>query len=165
MTKEELKKIQALRTKYVHVKQANGKLGSIKLADARELDNLWAYLIESGLVKPNNPNVPNLPDLPNPPQPPDPNQPNSPLKDIEKLVKEIMTKTMQTMLPVGVMTIFVGDIVPNGWLKCDGSLVVKTEYEKLYEIVGDKFKEDTDNDNTKFRLPTMDNAIINSKNI
>lgn len=168
MTNEDLMKIQAKRTKITHSKPASGEWGAISVPDASEIDNIWAYLIESGLAKPGTPNIPDTPSLPQPPSPPDPNTPpapGSPSQIIEQMVNNILNKYMTTVLPIGVMMFFIGDTIPNGWLKCDGSLVTKAAYTELFAIVGDKFKKDTDTDDTMFRLPTMDNAIINSKNI
>ena len=60
----------------------------------------------------------------------------------------------QGVIPVGSVIPFAGNVVPNGYLLCDGSEVSKTQFAKLYSAIGNSFNTavpliSTDN----FRLP------------
>ena len=46
-------------------------------------------------------------------------------------------------------------IIPDGWLLCDGSEVLKTTYAFLYRLIGDTYG--VASDNTKFKLPDFRN--------
>ncbi len=47
--------------------------------------------------------------------------------------------------------------LPSGFLLCDGSEVLKTEYADLYAVIGDSFG--TASENTKFVLPDLREAV------
>ena len=47
------------------------------------------------------------------------------------------------LLPPGLVTAYVGLTSPDGWLICDGSVVSKLDYPKLYIIIGDTFNKTT----------------------
>lgn len=38
--------------------------------------------------------------------------------------------------PIGSVTAFAGETVPAGYLECDGSIVARTSYPKLFETIG-----------------------------
>jgi microcystin-dependent protein len=60
-------------------------------------------------------------------------------------------------LPVGTVQPFLGLTPPTGYLLCQGQLVSKTTYPKLYEICGNLFGEETETD---FRLPDLRGKTI-----
>lgn len=60
-------------------------------------------------------------------------------------------------LPVGTVQPFLGLTPPTGYLLCQGQLVSKTTYPKLYEICGNLFGEETE---TEFRLPDLRGKTI-----
>lgn len=60
-------------------------------------------------------------------------------------------------VPVGTLQPYLGLVPPKGYLLCQGQLVSKTLYSKLYEICGSLFGEETD---TEFRLPDLRGKTI-----
>jgi hypothetical protein len=59
--------------------------------------------------------------------------------------------------PIGTIVPYGGSTIPNGFLLCDGSEVLKTSYSELYSIIGDSFG--TASDNTKFVLPDLRESV------
>ena len=55
-------------------------------------------------------------------------------------------------VPVGTLQPYLGLVPPKGYLVCQGQLVSKTTYSKLYEICGDTFGTSTE---THFYLPDL----------
>lgn len=51
-----------------------------------------------------------------------------------------------TLLPIGTIIIFSSPTAPDGFLICDGSLVRKDKYPILYNIIGDTFGDDNEED-------------------
>ena len=54
---------------------------------------------------------------------------------------------------VGTISYLATKVVPNGWLECNGDFVSKTQYDKLFKIIGIYFGEN--NDKTKFKIPDL----------
>ena len=48
----------------------------------------------------------------------------------------------------------------QGWLKCDGKSILKSSYQKLYELIGDSFGQNTDD--TLFNLPNCTGRALAS---
>ena len=48
-------------------------------------------------------------------------------------------------------------LVQNGWLKCNGDIIAIADYQALYDVIGQKYKLETDtyDENTYFRLPNI----------
>lgn len=65
-------------------------------------------------------------------------------------------------VPVGTIISYTSNIVPAGFLICDGSEVSKNTYSDLYKVVGDKFGTATDN--TKFKLPDLRDKFVQGAN-
>lgn len=59
---------------------------------------------------------------------------------IYKISKQNFLKTLR-LNPPGIITQFGGNIAPAGWLLCDGSEVLKTDYPLLWEIIGHNFRD------------------------
>ena len=54
----------------------------------------------------------------------------------------------------GQVSMFGGEILPSGWLECDGSLVLRTDYPDLYAAIGDTWSNNvTVANSTHFVLP------------
>lgn len=62
-------------------------------------------------------------------------------------------------LPVGTIVAYAGPVLPNGYLRCDGSQYSKTEYVDLYAKIGDRYNLSGDSDNTKFRVPNIQGRV------
>jgi microcystin-dependent protein len=56
------------------------------------------------------------------------------------------------MVATGMILPFAGSATPDGWLVCDGSLVLKLSYKNLYDIIGDNFGPGSA---TEFALPAI----------
>ena len=42
-------------------------------------------------------------------------------------------------LPIGAILPFSGDVIPNGWLLCDGSVIEQEDYPELFEVLAGKY--------------------------
>lgn len=60
-------------------------------------------------------------------------------------------------MPVGSVVSFAGSSAPSGWLLCDGSEVLKSDYPRLYNVVGTTYG--TPVDSNKFTLPNLADRI------
>ena len=45
------------------------------------------------------------------------------------------------LVPPGVIAPFAGETAPDGWLFCDGSIVLKADFALLFEVIGYSFKD------------------------
>ena len=54
----------------------------------------------------------------------------------EENIDEALSEIKSNSAVVGSMTIFAGPVVPNGYLLCDGQAVSRSEYSKLFEVIG-----------------------------
>lgn len=54
-------------------------------------------------------------------------------------------------IPTGMISVYAGSTLPEGWLLCDGSEVSRTVYENLFETIGVNFGNG--NNSTTFNLP------------
>lgn len=72
---------------------------------------------------------------------------------------EKLQRDMLALVPVAGRVEWDDDLaVPEGFLRCDGSLQLRRSYANLYAIVGDKYGA---NDGaTNFKLPTATNRIV-----
>ena len=59
--------------------------------------------------------------------------------------------------PVGSVISYAGQNAPEGWLLCDGSEVLKTEYSALYEIIGNTYG--VASGSTYFVLPNLKEKV------
>lgn len=70
-------------------------------------------------------------------------------------------------LPIGTIVDYGGETAPNGWLKCDGTAVSRTDYTDLYAAFGTYFG--SGNGTTTFNLPDISGSIVyaiaNSKRV
>ena len=59
--------------------------------------------------------------------------------------------------PIGSIKMYGGPAAPSGWLKCDGSAVSRTTYEKLFEAIGTAYGEG--DGSTTFNLPNFNGRM------
>jgi microcystin-dependent protein len=59
-------------------------------------------------------------------------------------------------IPVGTVIPYTNEIIPSGWLKCDGSELLQTQYPDLYSIIGNQYGGSS----TTFKLPDMRSKTI-----
>ena len=56
--------------------------------------------------------------------------------------------------PVGSIAAYAGQVLPEGWLECNGATLSRVTYEELFEIIGTTFNTGGEA-NTHFRLPDL----------
>ena len=64
---------------------------------------------------------------------------------------------MESFIPTGCIMISQSPTTPDGFLLCDGSEVLISEYENLYKIIGKTYGQ---NDSTTFCLPNLINRTV-----
>ena len=57
------------------------------------------------------------------------------------------------LVPVGGILWYAKDGIPNGYLKCDGSVISRVDYKRLFDVIGITFG--TGNGSTTFSLPDL----------
>ncbi len=60
-------------------------------------------------------------------------------------------------VPVGTIFAFAGSTLPSGWLWCDGSIVSRSTYSRLFSIIGEAYNPG--NNVTTFGLPDLQTRI------
>lgn len=63
-------------------------------------------------------------------------------------------------LPIGAILPFSGDVIPNGWLLCDGSPFSASEYPELFDLIGVTYGWD---ENRNPLLPDMRGRVVVGK--
>ena len=61
-------------------------------------------------------------------------------------------KETEISSPVGSIVLYTNEVVPEGWLRCDGSILSKTAYSNLYNVIKGRFGAETP---TTFTIPDM----------
>ncbi len=61
-------------------------------------------------------------------------------------------------VPTGGMVTFWGEDVPDGWLECDGSEVLRVDYPGLFAVIGTTFGAPSSD--TKFKLPDLRDRFV-----
>lgn len=74
--------------------------------------------------------------------------------------KELVLKPGGDTLPIGATLSFSGDIIPNGWLLCDGSAFSASEYPELFDLIGVTYGWDEDRNPL---LPDMRGRVVVGK--
>lgn len=64
-------------------------------------------------------------------------------------------------IPIGSVMGWCSNVIPNGWLLLDGGLVSRTEYAKLFEILGTVYGEG--DGETTFALPDTRSRVVVGK--
>nr|DAU92428.1 MAG TPA: tail collar domain [Caudoviricetes sp.] len=82
--------------------------------------------------------------------------------DGKKVAYDINIMNNQYAMPIGTIIPFGSNNIPVGYLICDGSEVLKTNYPELYGVIGNSFGTVTDS--TKFKLPDLRNKFIQGAN-
>ena len=61
-------------------------------------------------------------------------------------------------VPTGGMVTYWGEEVPDGWLECDGSEVLRADYPALFAVIGTAFGAPSSD--TKFKLPDLKDRFV-----
>ncbi len=81
----------------------------------------------------------------------------SPVKGTDACNKKYVDTALEAaLLPVGAIIAYAGSVVPDGYLLCDGTMVDKTVYSKLYNVIQGIYGEDASN----FKLPDLRDRFI-----
>lgn len=75
------------------------------------------------------------------------------LSSLNRVGLEIRNNT-----PVGMLMPYSGKIIPTGWLLCDGSLISRTQYSRLFTAIGTLYGEG--DGSTTFSLPDYRDKTI-----
>lgn len=76
-------------------------------------------------------------------------------------ISEILSHWEQFILPAGAIQHFAMQTAPSGWLICDGSNVLQTDYPKLYAAIGNIYGTPSgDNAANEFLLPDFRGRFI-----
>jgi microcystin-dependent protein len=67
-----------------------------------------------------------------------------------------------SMFEPGFLMAFAGDTIPEGWLVCDGSLVLRADYPALFEAIGEIYG--AGNGSTNFGLPDLSGRAAFGRN-
>jgi len=59
--------------------------------------------------------------------------------------------------PIGVIDLFTGSSIPDGWLTCDGSAISRSAYSGLFSLIGTKFG--SGNGSTTFNIPDLKGRV------
>lgn len=86
-------------------------------------------------------------------------QPAEILKEVQKIAEGIRT-AMDKAIPIGTIAMFGAERDPEGWLRCDGRLLDRTAYAKLFAVIGTTHGFTS---STNFRLPDMrERSVVGS---
>ena len=80
------------------------------------------------------------------------------MNEIKKVVNENQSLIYDSV-PVGAIFSYPSNNLPIGYLLCDGSLISRTEYLGLFNVIGTTYNLETDTDDTKFRLPNLKGRV------
>ena len=72
--------------------------------------------------------------------------------------KDIIVRASDT-LPIGFIGLNPSDIVPYGWLECNGQQVLRADYPDLFKVIGTTYNVSNDLDDDKFRLPNFQGRV------
>lgn len=88
-------------------------------------------------------------------------QPAAIMKQVQDIAQGIRT-ALEKAIPIGTIAMFGADRDPDGWMRCDGRLLERNAYAKLFAVIG------TTNGFTSasnFRLPDIrDRSVVGSGN-
>nr|DAR13435.1 MAG TPA: tail collar domain [Caudoviricetes sp.]DAU60355.1 MAG TPA: tail collar domain [Caudoviricetes sp.]DAY40340.1 MAG TPA: tail collar domain [Caudoviricetes sp.] len=86
-------------------------------------------------------------------------QPAEIIKQVQEIAKSIRTE-LERALPVGTIAVYGAERDPEGWMRCDGRLLNRTNYAKLFAVLGTSYGSTNSND---FRLPDIrDRSVLST---
>ena len=86
-------------------------------------------------------------------------QPAEILKEVQKIAEGIRT-AMDKAIPIGTIAMFGAERDPEGWLRCDGRLLDRTAYAKLFAVIGTTHGFTS---SSNFRLPDIrERSVVGS---
>lgn len=86
-------------------------------------------------------------------------QPAEILKEVQKIAEGIRT-AMDKAIPIGTIAMYGAEKDPEGWLRCDGRLLDRTAYAKLFAVIGTTHGFTS---SSNFRIPDMrERSVVGS---
>ena len=55
------------------------------------------------------------------------------------MISSALSAQGNSSIPTGTVQAFAGEIIPDGWMLCDGSAISRTDYHDLFEVIGEKY--------------------------
>lgn len=77
------------------------------------------------------------------------------------LLSKLATEVINRLVPSGAVTAYGGDIIPSGYLLCDGSLASRTTFSALFGAIGTK--HGVGDGSTTFNLPDYRGRFLRGK--
>ena len=88
-------------------------------------------------------------------------QPAEILKQVQDITKDIRT-ALEKAIPIGTIAMFGAERDPEGWIRCDGRLLERNAYAKLFAVIGTAYGSTSP---SNFRLPDIrDRSVVGSGN-
>lgn len=78
-------------------------------------------------------------------------------QEINSLSSSLSSSISSVEVPVGVMHLFAGISVPEGYIVCDGSTISRVEYAGLFSVIGESFG--SGDGTSTFNLPNPDSNV------
>lgn len=86
-------------------------------------------------------------------------QPAEILKEVQKIAEGVRT-AMDKAIPVGTIAMFGAERDPEGWMRCDGRLLDRNAYAKLFAVIGTTHGF---TNSSNFRLPDIrERSVVGS---
>ncbi|MDC3104026.1 tail fiber protein [Flavobacteriales bacterium] len=58
---------------------------------------------------------------------------------VADMISSALAAQDNSSIPAGTVQAFAGEIIPDGWMLCDGSAISRTDYDDLFEVIGEKY--------------------------
>ena len=58
---------------------------------------------------------------------------------VADMISSALSSQGNSSIPTGTVQAFAGEIIPDGWMLCDGSAISRTDYHDLFEVIGEKY--------------------------
>lgn len=72
--------------------------------------------------------------------------------------KDYTDMEVETGVPTGCVQAFAGQTTPTGWLLCDGSAISRTQYNKLFSVIGTSYG--SGDGSTTFNVPNLIDKFV-----
>ena len=58
---------------------------------------------------------------------------------VSDMISSALAAQGNSSIPTGTVQAFAGETIPEGWMLCDGSAISRTDYNYLFEVIGEKY--------------------------
>jgi len=77
---------------------------------------------------------------------------------LQSVLEDFDNQQQSLIIPAGCVQMFATQVVPSGWLECDGSAVSRTTYSRLFTAIGSTFG--SGDGSTTFNLPDLRGEFV-----